>query len=624
MQQLTKEERIALRNKLFQEFNSLDIIMRKKDYYQINFKKLKNMQNDEKYNLYIQQFRTKEEALYCIINHDDFENHICLCGKLCKFYNRSKGYRGTCGDKECQKKLDNQTKLNRYNDSHFNNREKAKETLLREHGITHQFKLPKVVQKGKDTKERLYGNPNYNNREGAKQTCMDKYGEDNPAKLDWVKEAVRQTNLRNRGVDNPNKDPKVVQKRKDTKEKIYGDPNYNNGELAMVTTQQRYGSPYHMQNEEIKNNQRQTMMDRYGKPNPSQVKEFKEKSIKTYHENHDSKNKIIKEDIIKVINQIIDKKDNIDLHLDIYYIDDNFVQFVQKLYELKNNKKLTLNEIMNVFDRSRSTIKEKLKKNNLLDYFDIKDCELELLFEEFLKKNNIDFLARKFILESKNNTKQQLDFILKDYNISFEINDICSHNNTRKDQFYHINKTLQCKEKGIRLIHLWEWELSGEDLWCRTSNWILNLLNLNKTEINSKDCTIKQVPVEEEKEFFDNYDLYKYVKSNIALGLYYNNELLQCMSFRRQNDNQYEILRFCCKFGYEVKFGAKELINYFIQSYNPSSITITINFDKFIDDEFKELGFKLIQYNLPILISNDNNNANQSIYNCGQNVYILK
>ena len=309
----------------------------------------------------------------------------------------------------------------------------------------------------------------------------------------------------------------------------------------------------------------------------------------------------------------------------IYNNKSYFNILIQKLYKYKK-RKLKLSELLNIFGFTESSIIKRLKKLNLLEYFDIQDSKLELKFKELLENNNINFKRRnKNILPRNEDTNGQpeLDFYLKDYNIAFEINDIISHNSAKKDQYYHINKTLQCKEKEIRLIHLWEWELTNEDLWNKTSRWILNLLNSNKIQINSKDCAIKEINNETAQHFIIEYNLYDYIQSDVNLGLYYNNELLQCMSFKHQKNDSYKLLNFCTKFNYNIKDGAQCLLDHFIQSYNPSSITTTINLDKFYGATFEKIGFKLIEYKDPILLG-DVGSKYRSIYNCGQNVYQLK
>ena len=111
----------------------------------------------------------------------------------------------------------------------------------------------------------------------------------------------------------------------------------------------------------------------------------------------------------------------------------------------------------------------------------------------------------------------------------------------------------------------------------RTSNWILNLLNNSKIQINVKDCTIKEVDQNIAQNFLIEYNLYNYIESDIALGLYHNNELLQVMTFKRQSDNEFELLRFSTKFRYEIINGAQSLLYNFIKKHNPSQITLTIN-----------------------------------------------
>ena len=332
------------------------------------------------------------------------------------------------------------------------------------------------------------------------------------------------------------------------------------------------------------------------------------------------------------INQIIKmiKDNDIENKLsDIYANNDYFIKFIE-LLQLHKNRLLRLNEIGNIFNVVSQTIKNRIFQLNLEKYFYIYDPKLELYFKNFLENNNFNnkYLrhARGILSINKNTLgHSELDFYLKEYNLAFEINDIGGHNSTRKDQYYHYNKTLQCKEKDIRLIHLWEWELIDEDLWCRTSNWILNLLNFNKIQIDVKNCIIKEINIEEEKEFLNKYNLYNYIESDIALGLYHNNELLQVMTFKRQIDNNYELLRFSTKYNHEINSGTKELLDYFIKKYNPELIITTINLDKFIGKTFEELRFKLIKYKKPELISHNNNGQSpyKSIYNCGQNIYIL-
>ena len=210
-----------------------------------------------------------------------------------------------------------------------------------------------------------------------------------------------------------------------------------------------------------------TNLIRYKYKSSAQNEIIKGKIRETFRKNKILKNisNIEAKNIIKFLN----KFNNI-FHLDIqiyeiYYNDLYYIKFIKHLY--KNRKRLLkLKEIANIFKFHPSTICKRLKKLNLIQYFNILDSELELQFKELLENSNINYERsnRNVLQKTDNNGKPELDFYLKDYNIAFEINDVMSHNIKIKNQYYHLNKTLQCKEKGIRLIHLWEWELTDKDL----------------------------------------------------------------------------------------------------------------------------------------------------------------
>lgn len=56
-------------------------------------------------------------------------------------------------------------------------------------------------------------------------------------------------------------------------------------------------------------------------------------------------------------------------------------------------------------------------------------------------------------------TPLELDVYLPDLNLAIEYNGTYWHSSKcNKDEYYHLNKSLLCREKGIRLIHLYEFE----------------------------------------------------------------------------------------------------------------------------------------------------------------------
>ena len=239
----------------------------------------------------------------------------------------------------------------------------------------------------------------------------------------------------------------------------------------------------------------------------------------------------------------------------------------------------------------------------LTEYFYIQDSNLEVAFEDFLKLNNIQYERRYRKMRTfDTNQIREIDFFCKDLNIGFEINDIASHNTIGigyyepKYKSYHLDKSLLAKAYKIRLIHLWEWELRDSKVYTKLSNWILDLCNKSKLKVFARKCNIKLVDLNTEKEFLNDYHLQDYKKSEVCLGLHYNNELIQLMSFckpRYSKKYQYELLRLCTKYGYSVIGGSNKLFKNFIKLYNPSSIVSYCNLDKFTGNVYENIGFKL-------------------------------
>ena len=121
------------------------------------------------------------------------------CGKPTKFLGLLEGYRDCCSrdctnilkygvnnpwkSKEIRTKIA-KTKLDKYGDSTFTNREKAKETCRKNFGVDYSFQSEEVKEK-------------------IKKTTLDRHGVENIFQLDSVKEKVEKTNLEKYGAKRP-------------------------------------------------------------------------------------------------------------------------------------------------------------------------------------------------------------------------------------------------------------------------------------------------------------------------------------------------------------------------------------------------------------------------------------
>ena len=615
---LSTEERIALRDKLFNILKELKVIVIFNKTGVISISRRKNLMNALykdlilyiQYCQYISEFKTEEEAIYCLLHHDDYTNHSCpICGNPCTFYNNGRKhyeYRNTCGNKECNKKI-------------------------------HQRE--ECTKKRKASKKAKYNDENYNNREKAAKTCEAQWGTGvtNPFQAEEIKNLIKEIHQKVRGCDYPTQDPAVVakgkaskkahfgdenysnpEKAKDTKRKRYGDHNYNNHKKAVETWQTIYGpgvtNPF--QTEEVKQKIKEACMKKYKKPFAAQTEEVIEKIRKTR-----MKNKGIDFTTDEEIQYLFYQVCETGKASEIYSNAINLKEFIKLLYTFKN-RLLKFNELAIIFDLNQSTIGRRIHELKLEEYFDIQDSYLELQIKEFLIDNDYieqeDFTRHNHILRTENSTLQEIDFLVN--NIGFEINDVNGHNiTTKQDQYYHANKTKMAKDQhNIRLIHLWEWELDNQKI----QNWILHILNQNKIQLNLSNCTLKYISKDEEIAFLNQYSITFYEPSDVCYGFYYNDKLVQVIYFNLIKSQL--IMNICVKFGYNIINRTKDIIDYYLQNSGYNYIITYCELDKFTGKTFEELGFKLTQYQEPELISKfDTTNKTEQLYNCGYNVYIL-
>lgn len=192
-----------------------------------------------------------------------------------------------------------------------------------------------------------------------------------------------------------------------------------------------------------------------------------------------------------------------------------------------------------------------------------------------------DFIKNKGFAIIRNDrsildNKHELDIYIPDKQFAIEFDGVFWHNEVNKPINYHLDKTEECKKKGIRLIHIFEDEwLDKSNIWKSMLN---NLLGLNENRIFARKCKIKEVSMDESKNFLEENHLQGYCHSQIRYGLYYNNKLVSLMTFGKtrhfigNSTHQFELLRFCNKLNTSVIGAASRLFKYFIKTVKPNNI----------------------------------------------------
>lgn len=156
---------------------------------------------------------------------------------------------------------------------------------------------------------------------------------------------------------------------------------------------------------------------------------------------------------------------------------------------------------------------------------------------------------------------KEIDIMVPSMNFGIEFDGLWYHRNY--DQNYHLNKTIDAQNNGIKLIHIFE------DEWIHTPEIVKSKL---KHQLNCTDnikyarkLELKTVDTKTRKEFFQHNHIQQNAPASIAYGLFENNELIICASFiksRYDKRANYECVRMATKLEYQVVGGCSKLINY--------------------------------------------------------------
>lgn len=226
-----------------------------------------------------------------------------------------------------------------------------------------------------------------------------------------------------------------------------------------------------------------------------------------------------------------------------------------------------------------------------------KEDEIETYLISLIGEENV-IKRDRIILKGK-----ELDLYLPQYKIAIEFDGLFWHNELNKETNYHLNKTEECKTKGIRLIHIFEDEwIEKQEI---VKSMLANILGQTKNRIYARKCSIKEVTPKEAGLFLDTNHIQGKCGSKIKLGLYYDNELVSLMTFGQSRhfigngEKKWELLRFCNKLYTNVIGGASKLFHYFVTHYDFNEIISYADRRFSVGNLYYKLGFELYNVSRP-------------------------
>lgn len=355
------------------------------------------------------------------------------------------------------------------------------------------------------------------------------------------------------GVDSFFKTEGFYGKIKEIKSTKYGDPNYNNVKKSKQTKLKRYGDPNYNNKEKNK----ETCLLKYGDEFFSRTKKF---------------NDIIKNNYLKIYN------DN-----NITSVNDKTVDyqcdFCGEITEIKK-------QLFYERKRDNKTICLKCLPGGLSNK---SSYEIDLI--NYLTDNNIACESGKSIGDSR----KEIDVFISNSNLGIEIDGLYWHSELFRDKNYHIDKTNDCLNIGIKLIHIFE------DEWLNKKPIVLSILNnrlgLGNNRIYARKCIVRLLNTQETTNFINNNHIQGYAVSSVNIGLEYEGEIVSVMTFGKgrislnSKKDEWEMVRFANQLNCNVIGGASKLLNFFINEYHPQKIITFSDIRLFDGKLYETLGF---------------------------------
>lgn len=488
-----------------------------------------------------------------------------------------------------------ETKLERYGDENYNNRKKAKETCLEKYNVENVFLSTNVKEQSKETKLEKYGDINYNNREKAKETKLERYGDENYNNLSQIKETklekYRDENYTNREkaketiqnfsiekkecikektkqtiiekyqtLENYNKI--ILEKAKQTKLEKYGDENYSNHNQASLTLKSFSKS----KKEEIQNKRKNTLLNKFG-------------------ENY----------------QNILNARKINTCLEKYGVENPMQNEIVKERARRNQNSL--------YGEHREKILTKIKKTNIEKYgvpyifqspnfiktYPGHITKPELEIQDFLKSLNVKFDTSCRNIISTPEHLLELDIYVPEKKVAIEYNGLYWHSEYFKPNNYHMLKSDLCREKDIRLIHIFSDQWDQKKDICKSI--IKSALGIYDERLYARKCKVLDIDNTTYENFLLKNHIQGIVHSSIKKGLFYNGELIQVIGVgkSRFKKDEYELHRMCSKLNTQVLGGFSKLL----KSLDIKELTTYVDLSLFNGKGYDTVGFEFIKKNPP-------------------------
>lgn len=491
---------------------------------------------------------------------------------------------------KCRNKAIGQSHKNRSEQEKEESKRKARETNRARYGADYGMQSQIIKDKAKETIKKKYGVENLSQsaeiQNKIRQNSLAKYGVDHYSKDSEIRSRMKSGMISKYGAATPMQVEELKHKIEDTNLKKYGSKNVLGSKEIQKriesTCLSKYGVKHAASAQEVIDRRRKTNMEKYGAPGIVFSDEFLAQQIR---------------DPSKKSEYLLFKRN-------------------PETYILSNfSDKPTLKNVSEKIGLSEGQIAETLKHHNCYDLVQHYVSTMENEVIEYLKTIVDD---DKICVHNRSAIKPlEIDIYLPEYNFGIECNPTASHNSTIHvyassemplSPSYHKKKSEMAANSGIFLLHIfgYEWENKKDIIL----SMIGNKLNATDMRYYARKLSVVELSQKFTYDFLEANHRQGYMTSSIRLGLKSGDgTIVSVMTFNKprvtigkkstDNEDTWELGRFCSLLNTSVVGGASKLLKYFITHFQVQKIISFSDVARSSGSLYETLGFTKVSCSDP-------------------------
>ena len=503
------------------------------------------------------------ERLYCL-QHNLSDRPLCIeCHRkyVAGFSKTMQSYASYCSQ-QCQNHSSIQvrkgleTKKLKYGADNVVNQKKAHQTRIKKYGSHHAKDFSAKVKR---TKLKRHGDENYVNSEKFKTTIRKKL-EENPSYYHDREQKSKQTKIENGHEPNWNNREKF----KETISNFTDDKKKQIQETRKQNCLMAHGVEYPTQLESIKEKTRNTCLKKYGVTSTFSIQSSRINAKKAWRQKSWDFFQKMNYGVVPLISE-----DEFVNNLELISNYDPIKWKCKKCgYEFNQPWRNWNRKCPKCFPQNFRG-----KQNEVEEYIK------SICFESQVKRDCKSVLANA----------KQLDIYVPNLNIAIEFNGLFWHNSDKgvhgksaKTMMYHHDKSIECEQKGIRLIHIFEDEWTSNQKLCKSK--LKKIISPSKMRhIDGHLCQISNSVDEMTKNIFlAKYSFDETDRSSKCYSLKFKNHVVAMMTFakpRNKNGWQWQILNYLEVNSFIIDDGFQILFDAFVEENHAKSICLYATHD---------------------------------------------